>query len=134
MAALLGSLLVSGVLVTGCGGKVSDRSIDPITGPELASRVERSSEGLLVLDARSAEAYREGHLPGAYLARLSDIDLNDQTPRWGAYDFIVVYGQDPSSGTAQALVKRLLQTNHKKVALLRGGYDGWVKAGRSTER
>ncbi len=132
--AFLLAIGLSAGFTTGCSGRVSDRSIEPIAISDVSRRLQKSPKATLVLDARDRDAFARGHLPGARHTSLSEIDLTDTKPRFGGYDMVVVYGQNPGSGTARALVKRLLQTGHKKVALLENGYDGWVEAGLGVER
>ncbi|GAB4517699.1 MAG: hypothetical protein Tsb0013_21930 [Phycisphaerales bacterium] len=127
-------LVIPSVLLAGCSGRVSDRSIEPIAQADAQRRLDEKSGTTLFLDARDPEAFSDGHIPGARRTGLSEIDLMDDRPRFGAWDLIVVYGQDPGSATARALVKRLLQTNHKNVALLEGGFAGWERAGLPVER
>lgn len=118
----------------GCSGRVSDRSIEPITQAGVSKRLKSTKKNTLILDARDNASFNAGHLKGARRTTLSEIDLTDKTPRFPGFDLVVVYGQNPGSATARALVKRLLQTGHKNVALLEGGYDAWVGAGLPVER
>lgn len=122
-------LCLLGVSLGGCGGRVSDTSIRPVALSDAASRLEKRPEGTLVMDARSLDAFNAGHIPGARHTRLADVDLTSREPRFGAWDQIIVYGDNRGSGNARALVKRLLQTGHKNVFLLEAGFDGWSAAG-----
>ena len=126
---------IPALTLASCSGNVSDRSIEPISQAETTDRLRENAGSTLLLDARDARSFDAGHLPGARLTRLSEIDLTAGRPRFGDdWDMIVVYGQDPGSAKAPALVKRLLQQGHKNVALLEGGFAAWVSAGLPTER
>lgn len=130
---MMASCLLGAGISSGCQGRVSDRSIQTIQTRAAAERLRDDKSRVLVLDARDPDSYALGHIAGARLTRLSEIDLFDETPRFGGNDLIVVYGQNPGSGSAAALVKRLLRTKHKNVVLLEGGMDGWLNAGLPVE-
>lgn len=129
------ALAITGGLLPACSAQVSDRSITSISQAETTERLRKDAGSTLILDARDARSFEEGRIPGARLTRLSEIDLQDDRPRFGKdWGIIVVYGTDPGSAKAPALVKRLLQQGHKNVALLEGGFAAWVRAGLPTER
>ncbi len=134
LLALAFAILTLGVALTGCSGRVNDTSIRSVSMSDAANRIDKKPEGTLILDARSGEAFAAGHIPGARLTRLGEVDLTSQEPRFGGWDQIIVYGDDRGSGTARALVKRLLQTKHKNVFLLEDGFTGWRAAGRPIEQ
>ena len=81
----------------------------------------------LVIDTRSKKDYDEGHVPDARLVKLAEVDVQDERPRFPGYKLIVVYGQNPGSSAAKAMVKRLLFTKHKNVRALEGGFDQWMR-------
>ncbi|MEM1424416.1 MAG: rhodanese-like domain-containing protein [Planctomycetota bacterium] len=122
------------IALAGCSGTVSDRSIEPIAQPDAVERLRNKPDATLFLDVRNDDEFDAGRIPGARLTRLSEVALTDDRPRFGAWDLVVVYGRDPGSARAPALVKRLLQTDHKNVALLEGGYEAWTRLGYPTEK
>ncbi len=129
LAGVCGAFLIAAGPLTGCGGKISDRSITVLTVDDLSERLAERGDEVLVLDARDRQSFEAGHVPGARLTRLSEIDVSAENPRFDGYDAIVVYGDDPGSGLARALVKRLLESEHDDVYLLEQGFTGWRTAG-----
>ena len=91
------------------------------------------NDRMLVIDTRSKKDYDEGHLPDARLVKLAEVDLQAEKPRFPGYKMIVVYGQNPGSGAAMAMAKRLIITQHKNVRLLEGGLDQWTREGLPVE-
>ncbi len=100
---------------------------------ELAGRLSAGRDQLVV-DARSREHYRTGHIPGAMslphdapeatLARLRPGDASDP---------IVVYAEDERSPAAHVLARRLLARGHRQVRILDGGIRRWVDVDRHLE-
>lgn len=116
-------------LLTGCEtideGWVDKHRIDPLTAERW---LQKSPEQYLVVDARSAKAYESGHIPGAVRMDLPDIDPLDPDPKYGRYKAVVVYGEDPSYGKANALAKRFGQAD-VEVYLIDGGLKMWRDRG-----
>lgn len=99
----------------------------------------------LVIDARRAPAYSEGHIPGAVWVDIFDHHWADSTPRgvklfvWQMREVmrragvsnskrVIVYEED--SGMLAARVVWILDwLGHMDVALLDGGMKAWVAAG-----
>ena len=97
----------------GCQRHVSDKKIQVVTLAEAVELHERSKGAepeALFIDARRASIYQEGTIEGAINLRPNDVDLRARPdPAREAKEALVVVGQDPSSGVARAMVKRLLQ-------------------------
>lgn len=125
--------------VPGCSTtKTSDRDLTFIEAQEGLhfARGERrgflgGSNGAIWIDARPAEAYREGHLPGAIHLPLERARAEHETLRRDAT--LIVYGEDYNSPRAYALSKTLLELGHKDVRTLRGGFRAWQAAGYPVE-
>ena len=111
-----------------CTPKVDDSSVARVSVTEVARRVEKGSN-VLLLDARDKSQYVQGHVPAARLVSLPDIEPFEPTPAFEGYSSLIVYGENPGSGTAMALAKRLLQAKHKNVQLMLDGFDGWKAQG-----
>lgn len=121
------SVLVGGM--GGCANKVDDSKVERVSTTDVSRRLAKGSN-VLVLDTRDASEFAEGHVPGARLVRLPDVDPTDTEPRFGGYSAVIVYGDNPGSGTAMAMAKRLMQTKHKNVKLMIDGFEQWKREGR----
>jgi len=101
--------------------------VPQIDAADLQSLVERGD--VQVVDVRSPEEWRRGHLPGAThipLAQLPDrvAELKDSAP-------IVLHCQ---GGSRSAIATSFLQARgFANVANLAGGYAGWVTSGYEVE-
>ena len=119
------------------------------TAAELARRIE-AGEPLLVLDLRPAEAFAQGHVPGAIHIDLWGVSLIDTDPAplqafmWmidhilnlrgvDADTPIVVY--DEQSGVRAARAFWFLENfGHERVQMLDGGFDRWTREGLPISR
>jgi rhodanese-related sulfurtransferase len=136
-----GLLVFVSLLLAACTGprRVSDKDIEVVAIGQVLRLVESQQREpderkLLLIDARSAQAFEAGHLPGAENIRLPEIDPErKRDKRLDSYDEIVVYADNPGSASARALVKRMLRIRYDDVRLFPGGYDQWVKAGLDVE-
>jgi rhodanese-related sulfurtransferase len=87
--------------------------------------------GLLILDARDAVDFADGHIKGAVSAPYDDVV--------GDPDLMTKYAQDPrpilcycSGGECELsmdLGEELTRTGHRRVLVLKEGYPGWKDAG-----
>src|SRR4029079_4364311 len=114
------------------------------TPAELSERID-SGRPLLVLDLRPAEAFAQGHVPGAIHIDLWGVSLVDTDPAplkafmWmiehvlnyrgvDASTRVVVY--DDISGMRAARAFWFLEyLGHEHVQLLDGGFDRWLREG-----
>ena len=112
--------------------------------PEVLSR-ELEANGVLLVDLRKAEQFREGHLPGAVqldYARLvggekpatgrlpEEARLSDALSEIGyAPGRHVVAYDDEGGGHASRLLWTLHVLGHVGGSVLNGGYSGWVAEG-----
>ncbi len=124
-----GAALLAASSLMACQGKVSDDSISYLRAGDLAQRIERSPEKNLVIDARSPEEFAAGHIPGARHMSLTDFDPDKPDPELARYSAIIVYGENPASGVARAMTKRLLAARLTDVYLLEGGMAAWRSSG-----
>ncbi len=114
----------------GCGSNRSDRDIVWIDPNAVYKKLGVNT---LIIDTRSKKEYDEGHIPDAKLVKLADIDLQAEKQRFPGYKLIVVYGQNPGSGAASAMAKRLMITKHKNVRAMTGGFEQWTREGLPVE-
>lgn len=82
-----------------------------------------------VIDIREPDAYRRGHIPGAWNLREADVTAGLHTPR--GHHLIVVC----QSGRRSGLVARYLaRTGLARATSLRGGMDAWQGSGQPLAR
>jgi rhodanese-related sulfurtransferase len=125
MAAGMGVLLA---LAAGCGQGA--RAEESISDEELATRIEQGTAPL-ILDVRSEQEYRAGHIPGAL--NIPHDELSERFSELGASesDEIVVHCQ---SGRRAAAARTLLEAaGFRQIRDLEGHMQGWRAAGRPTE-
>ncbi len=121
----------------GCSGKVNDADIVHADLPAVRRLTESGKErNALFVDARSSEAFAEGHIPGAVNVHLTDLpaDGSRLPANLSRYNNLVVYGDNPGSASARALAKRLMTAGHKGVYWYEGGVADWKRSGRELEK
>jgi rhodanese-related sulfurtransferase len=93
----------------------------------------RQREPVTLLDARRQEAWEQAdrQLPGAL--RLEPDRVADVLGGIPQRQAIVVYCSCPDEATSARVAENLRQRNFSNVFALRGGFDGWVRAGFPTE-
>jgi rhodanese-related sulfurtransferase len=96
---------------------------------DVASALAFGSADFVLLDARSADAYAAGHLPGAHnLARPYGAD---DLPQLGDH-LIVVYCWGPGCNGAVKAARELAQLGRRVKEML-GGFEYWVREGHPVE-
>lgn len=133
--ALAGGLSTAAALsLTACTAKITDNSVQRISVTEAADRIRKSGGDVLILDTRTPSDFAAGHIPGARRVDLPEIDETDPDPSLKGRKMIIVYGQNPGSGAAMALSKRLLAAEIGTVRLMEDGYARWEAAGQPVEK
>jgi rhodanese-related sulfurtransferase len=143
-ATISAAIALGGLLVAGCEKNITDKDIEPAGYGEVQRLIEEAAESknpdlVLLIDPRSPAEFARGHLPGARNIQIDEFpsNLNEsrqrQIPAYEKYEYIVVYGNDPASGSARAMVKRLLANEYKEVYWFRGGILEWLKSGNQLE-
>ena len=126
-AARLGLLLTLAAAACGQGAQ----AVAPISDQELAERIEQGTAPL-ILDVRSAQEFRAGHIPGALNIPhdqlperlLSELGISES-------DEVVVHCQ--SGRRAATAEKVLAAAGFMQVRDLEGHMQGWRAAGLPTE-
>ena len=92
------------------------------------------ANGALFLDAREADEYSEGHIPGAihvpFDTAVTDPALLESLPVAGRP--IIVYCGGGACEVSINLAWELLGAGHQRVTYFQGGYPEWVAAGYPT--
>jgi rhodanese-related sulfurtransferase len=131
---ILAGLICTCAALTGCRtiseNQVDDRRIAPERAWEM---IDRNPSRFLVLDARTPEAFQEGRIPGARRMELAEFDPQDPDPAFKAYRGVIIYGDDPRYGRANALTKRFLEADIR-VFMIDGGMMAWQSKGLPVEK
>jgi len=109
---LLMVLLIAMMLIAGCGangGSSTDTEtaeVIKINAEEAKARLD-SEEGIILVDVRTPEEYREGHIPGAILLPVDEILANAESviPDKEATYFIYCRSGNRSATAAAQLVE-----------------------------
>lgn len=96
----------------------------------------RAAPGILLLDARAAEAFRQGHIPGALSLPLAEFSLvfAGLEGELRRARLLVAYCSDSHCGDSPELASRLWAKGLKNVLLYRGGWQDWTARGHDVEK
>jgi rhodanese-related sulfurtransferase len=87
--------------------------------------------GTLVVDARSAEEYQLGHIPGALSLPLDNFDAiyPKLSPALKKAKLVILYCGGGSCGTSEELAQKLVQAGFgEDLAIFTDGLPGWMRA------
>ena len=106
---------------------------EPVKHVDAEGAAKLIAEGkVTVLDVRTADEYKEGHLKDA---KNIDVTENDFEAKLGALDKnkpVLVHCQ--AGGRSTRSLPTLEKLGFSEVYHLDGGYGGWVKAGKPVEK
>jgi hydroxyacylglutathione hydrolase len=126
--------VVVGLLFAGCHtiGVSRTRSGFSEVAPQVAAEMILDSQQVVVLDVRSADAYRgpEGHIAGALNTPFDSIErqLPELLPYQG--QTVIVYGETSTDGAVAA--KLLSVAGFRNIVHISGGLKGWIDRGYRT--
>jgi rhodanese-related sulfurtransferase len=105
----------------------------PVT---LAAVRELAAAGAVLVDARSAELYAEGHLPGARSLPLEEMDEQLEALRLAVPTEAVIITYCAGYGCPDSFDQgvRLLAAGWQDVRVFEGGYPEWRDAGLPVEQ
>jgi rhodanese-related sulfurtransferase len=91
------------------------------------------ADAALFVDARSAEEYAEGHIPGAVNLPFDDVfrDQSLASSFDGRGKPLVVYCGGGDCELSRNLAFSLIEGGHRKVLVFMGGTAGWTEAGNA---
>ncbi|MFT3685782.1 MAG: rhodanese-like domain-containing protein [Phycisphaerales bacterium] len=130
-------LVLAALCFAACTPNINDTDVEKesLTAAQVRSIMSTRGDRTLLIDARAANEYAAGHIPGAVnvtVANVSGVE-GDLDPRFSKYNTLIVYGNDPASIPAKALGKRMIATGYKGVRFYPDGFSGWQKEGLPVE-
>ena len=90
---------------------------------QVSPRELDQKKGMMLLDVRTDEEYKKGHIPGAVHVPLADI--GDKIKKLKKDKELVVYCQ--SGNRSIWAIKRLMGMGYKNLSNLKGGYSAWKR-------
>jgi rhodanese-related sulfurtransferase len=100
--------------------------------PERFAQLRGSDEPAPLIDVRTPAEYRAGHIPGAQLLPLDQLDPDTLGARLGQYGIApdqTIYLTCHSGARAQQAVERMRDAGFHRLALIQGGTAAWEQAG-----
>lgn len=121
-------------LLAGCDPNITDKDIIYLPFSriqELHAKSQGSSpRAALFIDPRAPQDYAAGHIRGARNLLLQRVNpKRDRDPELEKYGVLIVYGDNPGSAPAKAMVKRLMLLGYDDVKWFPGGLEEWRESG-----
>jgi rhodanese-related sulfurtransferase len=138
MRFILPTLLIVS-LCSGCGRTWSDKDL-VFVNVDQANALFAQSDGTWLkpagpniwVDARNAETYARGHVPGAINLPLRNVDT--QWARLKDHGTVIVYAATYNDPIADAQSKALMEKGIDNVKTLTGGWKAWLDSGGEVDR
>jgi rhodanese-related sulfurtransferase len=105
--------------------------------PERLSGLMRIGEGVVLVDVRSPAEYRAGHVPGATLLPLDELDVDRVVAKTGTTEIgadRTLYLTCHSGARAREAAERLHAAGRRNLAVVEGGTEAWARAGLPLRR
>jgi rhodanese-related sulfurtransferase len=105
--------------------------------PQQLHTIWDEGEKISLIDVRTAAEYRAGHVAGAKLIPLDQLNsetLADNVQNAGAGHEETLYLTCQSGMRAQQAAQRLIDAGYHNLALIEGGTEAWKKAGLPIRR
>ena len=97
---------------------------------DVAHALAEGEPGFVLVDARSRDAYRRGHLPGA--VSLPHTEMSEETVGELPGGLVVAYCWGPACNGAVKAGRRLAELGRPVKEML-GGFEYWVREGHPVE-
>lgn len=94
--------------------------------------ISSANNNVVIIDVRTAEEFRQGHIPNAINIPLSEIINNPNTLEPSKDKPIILYCR--SGYRAGKASKILLKNGYQNLRHLEGDIQGWLKAGLPVEK
>lgn len=103
--------------------------------PDLVKQYMNDPQAVIV-DARNARSYREGHIPGARMLALSDFDRQigpffEEVP---VSSKVIVYCSGVTCSDSHVLAEKLAEVGYDNVMVFPGGFSQWREQGYEIEK
>lgn len=144
------AVLILGFIIAFAGNAISVNGINPFrkiadvpvvpedtdtaTGGIRVIGLERMRDivriGAIVIDARSAGEYEEGHIPSAILVDYYEMGryLDDVLQRLSPEQEITLYCAGPDCEDSELLARELYTMGYTNLLVFKGGYEEWIAA------
>jgi len=119
-------IIICGMMITACNSQ-SNKTMDP---KEFSEKIKADST--LLVDVRTPEEYKEGHLKGALLINYHDSTFAQQVARLDKNKTAYVYCR--SGKRSAAAQEIMLKQGFQNVINLDGGIVAWEKAALPVEK
>ncbi|WP_327172739.1 rhodanese-like domain-containing protein [Streptomyces sp. NBC_01336] len=94
---------------------------------DVAADLEAGADGLVIIDTRPHESWRNGHLPGAIPMRAESV-ATEAAGRVPPGFVVVTYGWGPACDSATRAAQQFALLGYRVKEML-GGYEYWVRRG-----
>ncbi|MGM0597456.1 MAG: rhodanese-like domain-containing protein [Myxococcota bacterium] len=104
--------------------------------PEITlDKLPQGSQKVVYMDARMADEYIKGHIPGAFFMPMYPVDNPNLKPlkKLEKGTWIIVYGSKKVQN-AERLISLLMNEQIRGVHILKGGFKAWKNSGRKVEK
>jgi len=101
-------------------------------GPEAFDKMRKTDTNTVVLDVRTGEEFKAGHIPGAVLLDFNGEDFDAQLAKLDKSKTYLVHCA--SGGRSARASKKMEAKLFPKVFNLEGGMRAWEKAGKPVEK
>jgi len=92
--------------------------------------------GKKIIDARTADSYREGHIPGAILLEYYDMGkyLEKVLPRLSMDEDVMIYCSGINCDDSELLARELYAMGFTRLFVYKGGFEEWEAHGLPVEK
>ena len=124
--------------MTGCDFNDVDQRKDAYLNPDLSGTIYYlvpqeikkwliDHPGTVLVDVRTPEEYRNGHITGAVNVDVDASDFDDRVKNLVPTQSYLLYCR---TGVRTETAKKIFQRNHfQQIAILEGGIQAWLEAG-----
>ncbi len=124
--------------LTACGSGISDKNLSYIDREVASLLIEGNTDTspeitatTVLVDSRQSWEFRKSHIPNSINIPFGRLRV--QAWRLDNVKTIIVSGETQNDSVSIAMSKALLSMGFTDVKTLRGGFNGWEKAGKPIE-
>lgn len=112
--------------------KKAAAKVENIKPEQFDTRRKADTNSTVVLDVRTKEEYRKGHIPGSVLIDFTADDFEQQVAKLDKSKTYLVHCA--VGGRSARACKKMDQLGFQKLYNLEGGMGAWEKAGKPVEK